>query len=364
MTPATCVIYNPVAGRGRAKKALEKLPAELRRGVELWPTEGPGHAVDLARAAADQGFAKVVAAGGDGTVHEVANGVLLSGRRDVVFSTWPLGSANDYAYTLGLLDWWRCRSPRPPTDTLDVDIGRISGGKGERYYVNSLGIGFNGMVTVEARKIRYLRGVPLYTLSLLIAAVRHFQAPRMWIRFDDEVYDGPTLALTLNLAQREGGFRLTPAASLSDGLFDYVHATSLTRLALARHLPGMMSGNLPSCHPNIRLGRTSRLEVRTNHALCIHADGEYYCVPADGVREIAIEIIPARLRVEIYRPALYGRHRKSTQCPPQPALALQRRARTVTLSSDSSPDVAATDDVRSVVRNLDPAPSEVEIGGF
>ncbi len=98
---ATCVIYNPAAGRGRAEKLLGELRATLGDEIELRPSRKPWHAVELARQAAEEGFAKVVAAGGDGTVHEVANGVLQSGRRDVVFSVWPIGSANDYAYSLG-----------------------------------------------------------------------------------------------------------------------------------------------------------------------------------------------------------------------------------------------------------------------
>src|SRR4051812_26151637 len=106
MPAATCVIYNPAAGRGKAERLLKELRPSLGTEVELRPTARAGHAVDLATGAAQQGFAKVVAAGGDGTVHEVANGLLRSGNREVVFSVWPLGSANDYAYTLGMQEWW------------------------------------------------------------------------------------------------------------------------------------------------------------------------------------------------------------------------------------------------------------------
>ncbi len=102
----TCVIYNPAAGRGRAERLLKALPPALASGIELRPTSHAGHATELAHRAADEGFAKVVAAGGDGTVHEVANGVLQSARRDVVFGVWPLGSANDFAFTLGMSAWW------------------------------------------------------------------------------------------------------------------------------------------------------------------------------------------------------------------------------------------------------------------
>jgi diacylglycerol kinase family enzyme len=140
----TCVIYNPTAGRGRAGRLLNALPPELARGVELRPTAREGHAVELARGACDEGFAKVVAAGGDGTVHEVANGVLQSGRRDVVFGVWPVGSANDFAFTLGLSAWWRLREQNPPLETLAVDVGRITAAGRERFFVNCAGVGFNG----------------------------------------------------------------------------------------------------------------------------------------------------------------------------------------------------------------------------
>ncbi|WP_202920190.1 diacylglycerol/lipid kinase family protein [Urbifossiella limnaea] len=309
MTPATCVIYNPAAGRGRAEALLKEFTANPGVHGELRPTTAPGHAEELARAAADEGFARVVAAGGDGTVHEVANGLIRSGRRDVVFSTWPVGSANDYAYTLGLTAWWAKRAENPPMETLDVDVARVTAGGRERYAVNAAGVGFNGMVTVESRKIRSLRGMPLYTLAFLKAMVRHFATPRMRVRFDDTEYSGPALALTLCLAQREGGFPLMPAADLTDGKLDYMLATKLRRWHLLRYLPAMATGTLPTNHPLIRLGRAARVTVESDAPLCAHADGELVCVPADGVTELAVEVLPGRLRVEVYPPGLYGGRR-------------------------------------------------------
>jgi YegS/Rv2252/BmrU family lipid kinase len=306
MRADTCVIYNPAAGRGRAERLLNEVRSAPGVHVELRPTAAPGHAEELAREAAGQGFARVVAAGGDGTAHEVANGLLRSDRRDVVFSTWPVGSANDYAYTLGLTAWWARRAEAPATETLDVDVGRVAGGGRERFFVNALGVGFNGMVTVEARKIRLLRGMPLYALAFLKAMVRHFATPRMRIRFDGAEVDAPTLALTVNLAQREGGFPITPAADLTDGRFDFMHALRLRRWHLVRYLPAMATGTLPADHPLIRLGQAARVEVRSEAPLCVHADGEFFCTPPDGLRELTVEVVPRRLRVEVYRPGMYG----------------------------------------------------------
>lgn len=304
--PGTCVIYNPAAGRGRAERLLKELPPSLAAGVELRPTAKEGQGVELARRACEEGFAKVVAAGGDGTVHEVANGVLQSDRRDVVFSTWPIGSANDFAFTLGLDVWWKQREQNPALEVLEVDVGRVTAPGRERYFVDAVGVGFNGMVTVESRKTKWLAGLPLYAWAFLKAMVRHFATPNMTIRFDDREVTGPTLALSILNAQREGNFPLRPDASLTDGQFDYMHAKKLTRLHLVRYLPAMVRGKLPEGHPRLSLGRAARVEVRSDAPLCVHADGEFVCVPEDAVREVTVEVLPRRLKVEVYPPALYG----------------------------------------------------------
>ncbi|QJW99293.1 diacylglycerol/lipid kinase family protein [Frigoriglobus tundricola] len=301
-----CVIYNPAAGRGRAERLLKSLPPALAAGVELRPTVRAGHAIGLARQASAEGFAKVIAAGGDGTVHEVANGVLQSGRRDVVFGVWPLGSANDFAFTLGMDRWWQVHDRNPPTDTLAIDVGRVTGAGREVYFVCNLGIGFNGMVNGEARRTRWMKGLPLYAWAFVKAMVKHFDEPTMTVRFDAREVTVPTLALSVLNGQREGNFPLRPDAKLTDGLLDYMHATRLTRWHLLRFLPAMVRGTLPENHKLVTLGRASRIAVRSERPLCVHADGEFVCVPEDGFREVVAEVLPARLRVEVYPPALYG----------------------------------------------------------
>src|SRR5262245_15063269 len=102
-TPSrTCVIYNPASGRGRAMSRIDGHRACVGDKIEVCATSGPGNAEEIALRAAQDGVGKVIAAGGDGTVHEVANGLLRSGNPDVIFAVWPLGSANDYAHALGI----------------------------------------------------------------------------------------------------------------------------------------------------------------------------------------------------------------------------------------------------------------------
>src|SRR5437016_10927613 len=97
---AECVIFNPAAGRGRARQLVERLRRLNRSAIDVRPTRGPGQAAEVAHRAVEDGHSSVIAAGGDGTAHEVANGLIRAGRPEVVFGVWPIGSANDYAYSL------------------------------------------------------------------------------------------------------------------------------------------------------------------------------------------------------------------------------------------------------------------------
>src|SRR5262245_46347970 len=258
----TCVIYNPAAGRGRAERLVNQL-RHSQQGIDLWPTCHAGQGCELAERAIKSGHERIIAAGGDGTVHEVANGVVATEARDVVFGVWPIGSANDYAYALGVRDDWPLRAGLAQSTVRAVDVGRVTGGGRSRYFVNGLGLGFNCAVTLEAQSIPRLRGMALYGLAFLRAVWRHFDSPTVTVTLDDRSYQEATLALTVNVGKREGGFLVTPRADLSDGLFDVVHAGALSRLKALTLLPRLATGTLPVDHPLIRQTRCRRAIIRS-----------------------------------------------------------------------------------------------------
>jgi len=299
-TGRVCLIYNPVAGRGKTLRELNRVRPQFP-DITYHATTGPGHGEQLAYEASEAGYDTVIAAGGDGTVHEVANGLLRAPRTDVVFSTWPIGSANDYAYSLGLTQWWHPRNRATVCHTKAVDVGRITDGNGkQRHFVNCLGMGFNAAITVEARRIRFLRGMPLYALGLIRALQRQFLAPSIAVEFDGVTREVGTLGLSLLIAQREGGFPLMPLASLEDGLFDCMHVGPLTRWEVIRFLPRMATGKLPHDYPNLWLQKAATIRIRASQGVRIHLDGEFFCHPEDDVREFTIETLPKRLRVMTY----------------------------------------------------------------
>jgi diacylglycerol kinase family enzyme len=290
-----CVIFNPTAGRGRLRNSLERLRRSLGSRADFWPSREPGHAAELAELAARQGYSIVAAAGGDGTVHEVAAGVVLSEQPEVTLAVLPAGSANDYAHSLGLgPDWWAHADPAVGTHL--VDVGMVRAGERRKPFVNGLGLGFNGAVTLESRRIKYLRGLALYGFAFLRALFAHFRCPPTDVHLDDEVRQGPTLALSLALGRREGNFVVAPDAILDDGRFDYVHVGKLTRWDMLRFLPGLAFGRLPT-HPQVWRGRCSRAFIRCEAPLTVHVDGEFFCLASDDVRELEVELLPRRLRV-------------------------------------------------------------------
>jgi len=297
MARDTCVIFNPAAGRGRAPARLARLREALADRAEFWPTARPGHAEELAIKAAGSGFAMVGAAGGDGTVHEVASGLLQAGRPDVILEIFPVGSANDYAHTLGLdADWW-FREP-DTTSVGPVDIGVVQTSDGRRHhFINGLGLGLNGAVTLEVRRIRRLQGLALYGAAFFRALWSRYENPLMSVTIDGNERKVETLALTLALGRREGNFVLAPHAIVDDGLFDYVHAGPLSRLELLRHLPGMITGRLPTDNPRVWMGKCRTVRIESTAPLTVHIDGEFFSEPEDKVQTIDVRLLPAALRV-------------------------------------------------------------------
>lgn len=295
MTAEWCVIFNPAAGRRRARQRLQRWQERLADLAEFRPTERPGHARDLARQAATEGFAGVAAAGGDGTVHEVLNGLMEARRPDVRLGLLPVGSANDFAYSLNVSD-----PDTPARRTIDVGLVRSPTAGRSAFFGCCLGLGFNAWVTVESRRLKRLQGVLLYGIAAVRALARHFGAPQLEIAFDDQPpRQEPTLMLSVLNGRREGNFPLAPQADLSDGWFNYVHAGPLSRWEVVRLLPKLSTSGPPDEYPRVRQGRCQRVHLRSAEPLIAHVDGEFFCLPEDQVREMEIEILPGALQVDL-----------------------------------------------------------------
>ncbi len=294
------VIVNPTAGRGRGRGVIlpiERGLSELGVPFSLDVTSRPGEAVHLARQARDAGFATVVAAGGDGTVHEVVNGLAQAADAagvDAVgrLAVLPIGSGNDMAAMSGvplqLKDaLQRLANPR----TRRIDLGRIN----DRYFDNSIGAGFEAQVTVESHKIRRLRGVMIYLVAVF-RALGSYPAPPMRVQWDDgEVHKRILMVSVGNSRRAGGGFYVTPDAIQDDGLLDLGIADALPTWRILGLLPRVMRGTHKN-DPAIYLTRSTRIVVECLHPLPVHADGEVIYTDA---RRLEISVQPRRLEVVV-----------------------------------------------------------------
>jgi diacylglycerol kinase (ATP) len=290
--PELCVIFNPAAGKQRGRARLAQIRKAWGTHVSFRPTQHCGHAIELAEQAAREGFAVVAAAGGDGTAHEVLNGLMRLQNPNVQFTIIPIGSANDYAFSLGL-----DRKNAPPARRVDVGLVRTANGK-SAYFGCCLGLGLNGCITWESRQIRRLQGVFLYGLATIRAMIYHYRFPPMTMLIDDEPpWTAPTLLFSTLIGKREGGFVLAPKAEVDDGLFDFVHAADLSRWEILQFLPRLALFGPPETYAKVRQGRCRRVKLGSEVPLIIHTDGEFFCLPQDRVHEVEIEIVPGALPV-------------------------------------------------------------------
>ena len=307
-----CVLYNPAAGRGRARRRLARFLACWRGRAEFRPTARPGHAVELAARAADEGFDVVAAAGGDGTVHEVAAGLLhAAGGADAApksdaptFTVVPVGSANDYAHSLRA-QFGASELDDAGGDPVDVGTVRfeVRGAPQAVPFVCNCGAGLAGRVTLESRRIRWLQGVPLYGLAAW-RAVRAAGPAGVWtIAVDGGTpVAGPTRSFHALLGRREGNFRLAPNALLDDGLFDLLRVGGVGTWEALRLLSSLARTGPPAGHPRLPTGRGRTILLESDAPLAVHADGELVCVPADGVRRLELTLHPARLLAKVCEP--------------------------------------------------------------
>ncbi|HEY4636625.1 MAG TPA: diacylglycerol kinase family protein, partial [Burkholderiales bacterium] len=172
------VILNPAAGRGRVRREWPRMAEALRAagvGFDLVETKAPGEAVDIAQRAALE-YDAVIAAGGDGTVHEVVNGLLRAGG-GAALGVLPLGSGDDFVKMLPLGDAVeRIRRSQPKA----LDAGRIRAAGAERYFANGMDIGFGAHASRNVRRVpRFMTGLGAYLGALALTLVRY---PKLEVR--------------------------------------------------------------------------------------------------------------------------------------------------------------------------------------
>lgn len=300
------IIHNSHAGALQAESeriGSRSVIAEIRRALsarhEWVETERPEDATRIASDARDK-YAAVIAVGGDGTVHEVVAGLMTTPRHlRPALGVLPSGGGNDFAFAVGI--------PTDPRNALDrilrgttraVDIGRVEDDLGRRtYFDNSIGIGFDANVTLEAQHIRKLRGFSRYFAATLKTIARHNTPFEVELEMDRLRLHERALMLTIGNGPREGGgFMTTPNSQVDDGVFELLLVKPLSRPMMLALLPKVMRGvHLES--PSVYHRSFSSLRVTSRTPLCIHIDGEMFGDDRREVRMLRVGLEPHAIRV-------------------------------------------------------------------
>jgi len=289
---------------GRAWKTandLRPIAQEFQGGLTWSGTVYPTHAIELAKQAAEEGCDLVIAMGGDGTAHEVMSGLMqVPENKRPVMGIVPIGSGNDFAYSIGIT--------QKPAHALAhalkagnvqaVDIGKMTDEHGRVEYVdNTLGIGFDAVVTIRSHKLPIVKGFLMYLTAVIQTILMNHNPAKVVIETDSEKIEDSTLMVTICNGPREGGgFMLSPESKNTDSKMEYVIVNKVSRAMMFRLVPEFMKGTHMR-FKQVRMGEFKKFDLSSDLPLYIHADGEIFTSFGSNLRKINFEIMPQALKV-------------------------------------------------------------------
>jgi len=285
------IVVNLIAGQGRCKELFPKIKVELdRRRVQydLHFTNEPMEAVDVAKMGIEAGFSHIVAMGGDGTINEVANGLLGS---DATLAVIPAGTGNDFIRMLGIPS-----NPMQAIDTVlngvprSIDLGQIDN---DRCFINGVGIGLDAQVARDVLKMERLRGAAAY---LTAAAKQVFRFPAFPVTLSTPEEELELTCLSLSIANgiyAGGGFKLAPQADINDGLIDISAIGDYAKIERLFRLPRVRAGKHVAWRKT-SYRQAEEVKVSSAKKLIAHVDGEPYRLPGES---FVVRALPNALRV-------------------------------------------------------------------
>ena len=273
-------IVNPAAGGGRSAKLAGPALARLREQnvhVDVIASTGPGHAISLAREAYEQGYRHFLAVGGDGTAHEILNGVFARRKyvERVALGFLPLGTGNSF-----LRDFSKSGAEASLQAILEnrkrpIDLLRLNHATGEVFSFNLLSVGFTADVAALTNRAFKPFGALGYLLGVFVRVVQ-LRRRSFALRCDDdqEWDERRSLFLTFNNSRYTGGTMLiAPNADPADGFIEFVRWGPIGRLGLLRNLPRLYDGSHIH-HPLASRRAVRRVEFNVAAPVDIMIDGE------------------------------------------------------------------------------------------
>lgn len=303
------IILNPSAAKGSAlsrKPQIEKLLQDSGIDFSLVVSDQPGAPAALARDAVVQGYDVVVAAGGDGTVNEVINGLMAArqaGKPIASLGVIPAGRGNDFAASMGIPgDIAHSIQVIAEGHSKAIDIGQVTGGNYPegKFFGNGIGIGFDTIVGFEAAKLPpFLSGMPGYLIAAVKTIFLYFKAPTLQVVIDGDTIEQPCLIVSVMNGKRMGSsFMIAPDADPDDGLFSLMIIDQVSRPSMINLLGKIIAGKQKG-HPAVKMPLAASVSITAlTGSLPVHADGETICEKGD---HISARIFPKQIDLIVGR---------------------------------------------------------------
>jgi YegS/Rv2252/BmrU family lipid kinase len=302
------IIINPTAGSGKAKKRKGEILAKLKAANiphEVAMTERQGHATELCKTAIEQGFRQIIVVGGDGSNHEVMNGIMkqtVVPTHDITQCLIPVGTGNDWIRTHQL--------PR----NVDKIIQNIKGGKTqlqdigkatflkngvltERYFMNVAGLAYDAFIAKKSNENPNFVSNKIFYLYLILSSLFQYEPQKTRITFQKEnkkhFFENKYYTINIGICKYSGGgMQFVPHAIPNDGLFALTTVESMSIPGVFAATPYLYGGRI-SKHRKSFLTQTDYVKVESldDEAVMLELDGEFV-----GVSPIEFEVITGAFR--------------------------------------------------------------------
>lgn len=302
------IIVNPASGNGKGGRrwpAVEKYLREKGVPFEVVFTEHGGHAVALANNALQSGYKKLAAVGGDGTAHEVVNGIMGQTAlppHEVVFAIIPVGTGNDWIKTHHIPnDYRKAIDLMMAGKTMLHDVGTVNyidekGNPAHRYFFNVAGLGYDAFVTRESRVKSKIVSNKIFYFYLIIKCLWQYRPTRAKVTLDGVLHED--LFYTFNAGVcifNGGGVQLVPHAVPDDGLLAATLVKNVSKWDAIKNTPNFYNGKLIH-HPKVSTSQVKNFKVENvggHPPTLLEVDGEFlgYAPLEMGILEKAIRVI-------------------------------------------------------------------------
>ncbi|MBI5915389.1 MAG: diacylglycerol kinase family lipid kinase [Bacteroidetes bacterium] len=286
--PTWRFIVNPMGGGGAVRKRWPKIEALLRASGIAFDavfTERKYHAAELALQAIAEGRRHLVAVGGDGTAHEVVNGILRQTTcpsEEVTFTLLPVGTGNDWVKTH--------RIPKNPKHWVEFlkngttafqDVGWLTyhenGREQKRYFINVAGLSYDAYVAKRAEAYKMQLSSTIFYLFLIFRCLFEFRVPRIRVVFDGKTVEKLLYTINIGICRYSGGgLQLVPQAIPDDGKLALTLAGHISKLGVLLITPFFYSGKI-GWHPKVSMFQVEEILVESadSQAVLVEADGEF-----------------------------------------------------------------------------------------